>query len=176
MAGLVHYEVFIRKTAPAPWALLMATESRNHAIEAAEDILNDNRAAAVRVTKETLDAETMEFSSLTVLTKGAPEVRQKRVIPDDEVGPRCTGIQDFYAPHARELIGRVLEDWLIRRGVTAFELLHRPDLAEVLEASGVELQHAVQKVAVPESQAVGQPVHELIRHYQKLADSVIERL
>ena len=134
MAGPVHYEVFIRKTAPAPWALLMATESRNHAIETAEDILNDNRAVAVRVTKETLDAETMEFSSLTVLTKGAPEVRQKRVIPDDEVGPRCTGIQDFYAPHARDLIGRVLEDWLIRRGVTAFELLHRPDLAEILEA------------------------------------------
>jgi len=176
MSGPVHFEVFIRKTAPAPWALLMATESRSHAIETAEDILKDNRAAAIRVTKETLDAETMEFSSLTVLTKGAPEVRQKRVIPDDEAGPRCTGIQDFYAPHARELIGRVLEDWLIRRGVTAFELLHRPDLAEVLEASGVELQHAVQKVAVPESQAVGQPVHELIRHYQKLADAAIERL
>lgn len=176
MAGPVHYEVFIRKTAPAPWTLLMATENRGHAIETAEDILNDNRAAAVRVTKETLDAETMEFSSLTVLTRGAPEVRQKRVIPDDETGPRCTGIQDFYAPHARDLIGRVLEDWLTRRGVTAFELLHRPDLAEVLEASGVELQHAVQKVAVPESQAVGQPVHELIRHYQKLADGAIERL
>jgi hypothetical protein len=176
MAGPVHYEVFIRKTAPAPWALLMATESRTHAVETAEDILKDNRAAAVRVTKETLDAETMEFSSFTVLTRGAPEVRQKRVVPDDEVGPRCTGIQDFYAPHARELIGRVLEDWLLRRGVTAFELLHRPDLAEILEASGFELQHAVQKVAVPESQAVGQPVHELIRHYQKLADAAIERL
>lgn len=176
MAGPVHYEVFIRKTAPAPWALLMATENRSHAIETAEDILNDNRAAAVRVTKETLDAETMEFSSLTVLTRGAPEIRQKRVIPDDQVGPRCTGIQDFYAPHARDLIGRVLEDWLIRRGVTPFELLHRPDLAEVLEASGVELQHAVQKVAVPESSTVGQPVHELIRHYQKLADAAIERL
>lgn len=176
MAGPVHYEVFIRKTAPAPWALLMATESRAQAIETAEDILGDNRAVAVRVTKETLDSETMQFSSLTVLTKGAPEVRQKRVVPDDEVGPRCSGVQDVYAPHARDLIGRVLEDWLIRRGVTAFELLHRPDLAEVLEASGVELQHAVQKVAVPESQAVGQPVHELIRHYQKLADAVIERL
>ncbi|MBO9502023.1 hypothetical protein [Brevundimonas sp. A19_0] len=176
MAGPVHYEVFIRKTAPAPWALLMATESRTHAIETAEDTLADNRAVAVRVTKETLDSETMEFSSVTVLTRGAPEVRKKRVIPDEEVGPRCSGVQDFYTPHARELIGRVLEDWLTRRGITAFELLHRPDLAEVLEASGVELQHAVQKVSVPESQAVGQPVHELIRHYQKLADTAIERL
>jgi len=176
MAGPVHYEVFIRKTAPAPWALLMATEDRAHALTTAEDLLKDDRAAAVRVTKETLDAETMEFNSLTILTKGAPEVQRKRVVSCEDAGPRCTGPADLYTPQARELIGRVLEDWLGRQGVTAFELLHRPDLAEKLEASGVELQHAIQKVAVPESQAVGQSVHDLVRHYQRLADGAIERL
>lgn len=176
MAGPVHYEVYIRKTAPAPWSLQMATEDRAHAVQTAEELLGDNRAAAVRVTKETLDPDTMAFNSVTVLTRGAPEVQQKRVVPQDEVGPRCGSPQDLYAPMARDLIGRVLEDWLNRQGVTAFELLHRPDLAEKLEASGVELQHAIQKVAVPESQAVGQPVHDLVRHYQKLADRTIERL
>jgi hypothetical protein len=176
MAGPVHYEVYIRKTAPAPWALQMATEDRAHAIEIAEDLLRDDRAAAVRVTKETLDPDTMEFSSVTVLTRGAPEVQRKRVVPDDQAGPRCGGPADLYAPMARELIGRVLEDWLQRQGVTAFELLHRPDMAERLDASGVELQHAIQKVAVPESQSVGQPVHDLVRHYQKLAERAIERL
>lgn len=176
MAGSVHYEVYIRKTAPAPWALQMATEDRAVAVETAEDILADNRAVAVRVTKETLDPDTMEFASSTVMTRGAPEVRQKRVVPESESGPRCNGPQDFYTPQARELIGRVLEDWLARQGVTAFELLHRPDLTEKLEASGVELQHAIQKVAVPESQAVGQPVHDLVRHYQKLADKAVERV
>lgn len=176
MSGAIHYEVFIRKTAPAPWSLLMATEDRKAAVEAAEDLLRDDRAAAVRVTKETLNPETLEFTSLTVLNRGAPEVKRKRVVPDDQAGPRCGGPQDLYSPQARELLGRVLEDWLQRQGATAFELLHRPDLAERLEAAGVELQHAVQKVAVPESQAVGQPVHELMRHYQKLADQTIERL
>jgi hypothetical protein len=176
MAGSVHYEVYIRKTAPAPWTLQMATEARTTAVQTAEDMLADNRAAAVRVTKETLDPDTMEFGSVTVLTRGAPEVQRKRVVPDDQAGPRCNGPQDFYTSQARETIGRVLEDWLARQGVTAFELLHRPDLAEKLEASGVELQHAIQKVAVPESQAVGQPVHELVRHYQKLADRAIERV
>jgi hypothetical protein len=176
MAGPVHYEVFVRKTAPAPWTLQMATEDRVHAIQTAEDMLADDRAAAVRVTKETLDPDTMEFSSVTVLTRGAPEIVRKRVVPDDQAGPRCSGAQDFYAPHARELISRVLEDWLARNGVTAFELLHRPDLAEKLEASGVELQHAIQKIAVPESQAVGQPVHDLVRHYQKLSDQAVERV
>lgn len=176
MAGSVHYEVYIRKTAPAPWALQMATEDRASAIRAAEDMLADSRAAAVRVTKETLDPDSMEFTSLTVLTRGAPEVQRKRVVPEDQAGPRCNGPQDLYTPQARDLIGRVLEDWLGRHGVTAFELLHRPDLAEKLEASGVELQHAIQKVAVPESQAVGQPVHDLVRHYQKLADQAVERV
>jgi hypothetical protein len=128
------------------------------------------------VTKEVLDPDTMEFASSTILTRGAPEVRHKRVVPEDESGRRCNGPLDFYTSQSRELIGRVLEDWLARQGVTAFELLHRPDLAEKLEASGVELQHAIQKVAVPESQAVGQPVHDLVRHYQKLADKVVARV
>ena len=176
MAGPVHYEVYVRKTAPAPWALQMATEDRAHAIQTAEEMLADNRAAAVRVTKETLDPDTMEFSSLTVLTRGAPEAQRKRVVSDDQAGPRCTGPQDLYTPQAREAIGRVLEDWLGRNGVCAFELLHRPDLAEKLEASGVELQHAIQKIAVPESQDVGQPVHDLVRHYQKLSDQALERV
>ena len=176
MAGPVHYEVYIRKTAPAPWTLQMATEDRAHAVSTAENLLGDHRAVAVRVTKETLDPDTMEFNSVTVLNRGAPEVKRKRVVPEDEAGPRCGTPQDLYAPMARELVGRVLEDWLNRQGATAFELLHRPDLAERLEASGVELQHAIQKVAVPESQAVGQPVHELVRHYQKLADRAIERV
>jgi hypothetical protein len=176
MAGPVHYEIYIRKTAPSPWSLLMATEDRTRAIETAEDLLADRRAAAVRVTKEMLDPDTMEFTSVTVLTRGAPEVKSKRVVADHEAGPRCNGPEDFYSPYAREIIGRVLEDWLGRQGVTAFELLHRPDLAERLETGGTELQHAIQKVAVPESQAVGQPLHDLLRHYQRLSEKVIERL
>lgn len=176
MSAAIHYEVFIRKSVTASWTLMMATENRAQAVETAEDALADKRAVAVRVTKETLDSETMAFNSVTILTRGAPEVKKKRLVSDEDAGPRCAGVADLYAPHARELIGRVLEDWLSRSGVTAFELLHRPDLAEQLEASGVELQHAIQKVAVPESQATGQAVHELVRHYQKLADQGLERL
>ncbi|HEY1073265.1 hypothetical protein [Brevundimonas sp.] len=176
MAGPVHYEIYIRKTPPSSWALEMATEDRKQAVETAEDLLRDGRACAVRVTKETLDPDTMEFASVVVLNRGAPEVKRKRAVVEDQAGPNCRGVQDLYAPHARELIGRVLEDWLNRQGVTAFELLHRPDLAERLEASGVELQHAIQKVAVPESQNSGQAVHDLVRHYQRLSEQAIERL
>ncbi|MEG0818092.1 MAG: hypothetical protein RSG56_01505, partial [Brevundimonas sp.] len=176
MAGPVHYEIYVRKTPPASWSLSMATEDRKTAIETAEDLLRDGQACAVRVTKETLDPDTMEFASVVVLTRGAPELKRKAPVREDNRGPSCRGVQDLYAPHARDLLGRVLEDWLNRQGATAFELLHRPDLAERLEASGVELQHAIQKIAVPESQSTSQPVHDLVRHYQRLAEQAIERL
>lgn len=176
MAGPVHYELYIRKTAPSAWTLLLATENRASAIEQAEDLLADGRAAAVRVTKETLDSDTMEYASVTVLNRGVPEPPRPKVRLDDGPQPACTAPQDLYAPAARELIGRALEDWLARRRVTCFELMHRPDLVEQLEAAGVEYQHALQKVAVPESQATGQAVHELIRHYQKLTAAAMERV
>lgn len=175
MAGPIHYEVYVRKSAPSAWTLLIATEDRKHAIETAEDQLHDRLAVASRVTKETLDPDTMEFSSLTILTLGAPEEKKKKVA-DPAIRPACSGPAEFYSPHARALIGRVLEDWLKREGVTAFELLHRADVAERLEAAGVELQHAIQKVAVPESQATGQDVHGVVRHYQKLVEQGMARL
>ncbi|WP_374275540.1 hypothetical protein [Brevundimonas sp.] len=176
MAGPIHYELYVRKTAPAPWGLQMATEDRSQAIEQAETLLADGDVVAVRVTKETLDPDTMEFQSVTVLTKGAPEMKKKKLVRDDGQQSNCLSPTDVYAPHARDLIGRVLEDWLVRQGVTVFELLHRADLAELLDASGVELQHAIQKVAVPESQDTGQSVHDLVRHYQKLAEATIARI
>ena len=102
----------------------------------------------MRVTKETLDPDTLEFTSLTVLNKGAPEVKRKRVVPEDEAGPRCNGPPDLYSPQARELVGRVLEDWLQRQGATPFELLHRPDLAERLEGADVTVTMLARGVPV----------------------------
>ena len=144
MAGPVHYEVFARKTPQATWSLQLAAESREQAVQVAEDMLADKRAVSVRVTKETLDVETMEFQSITLLTKGAPEPARPKAARDDKALMVCTAPPDLYAPHARELIGRVLEDWLGRNRITPFELLHRADLVEMLEASGLELQHAIQ--------------------------------
>lgn len=175
MAGPIHYEVYVRKTVPSAWTLLIATEDRKRALETAEDQLKDGHVAAARVTKETLDPDTMEFNSLAILTIGAPE-EKKKPKPQAAARPACSAPVELYTVHARALIGRVLEDWLKRQGVTAFELLHRPDLAERLDASGVELQHAVQKVAVPESQASGQDLHSVVRHYQRLSEEAVARL
>jgi hypothetical protein len=153
----------------------MATENRAAAIATGEELIAEGKVAAVRVTKETLDAETREFRSVTILSLGATEAPKKKRIVENQ-DPLCVSPQDLYTVHARERIGRLLEGWLERKGATPFELLHRADLVEELEASGTDLQHAIQKVAIPEAQARGLTVHELIRTFSSLVERAIDRL
>lgn len=177
MAGAqIHYEVFARRKINAPWTLEMATEDRSRALQSGEEMLAEGRVAAIRVTKETLDRDTREFASVTILSKGAVEARRPQKPREAEDTPLCVAPQDLYSAHARERIGRLFDGWLLRKSVTPFELLHRPDLVEQLEASGIEIQHAVQKIAVPEAQARGRTTHEMMRLFQGLADRAIERL
>lgn len=175
-SGRVHYEVYVRKTPGSGWALEVATENRAQAISAAQDMMKDGRVAGVKVTKETLDEETREFQTVTIFKDGLTEAPAKKKAPVAEAEPLCVTPQDLYTIHARERIGRLLESWLERNHATPFELLHRPDLVEQLETSGTDLQHAVQKIAIPESQARGVSVHEIIRAFHSLIERAIERL
>ncbi|MDV6332155.1 hypothetical protein [Asticcacaulis sp. 201] len=170
----VHYELFSRRTPQASWVLEMASETRNLVMEAAEDMLKGGRSA-VRVSKEMYDQDSGEFRSLTVFEKGVTAPAKKlKLAPDTDT--ICTSPQDLYTPLAREKISRLLEDWLNKQQVTPFELLHRPDLAEKLEASGSDLLHVVQKLAVPESHDTGQDLHNLMRRWTALFDKACTRL
>jgi hypothetical protein len=171
----VHYELFVRHTPGAPWKLEMAGENRAQVIEAAEALFAEGRVAAVRVSKETLDCDSREFQSVSILSKGKVEAGRKRKVIEDRE-PLCVTPEDLYSAHARDRIGLLLEGWLNRNQATPFELLHRPDLVEKLDAANNELQHAVQKIAVPEAQARGISVHELIRSFQRLIERAIARV
>lgn len=171
----VHYEVFARRLPQSGWTLQLAVEDREQAIKAAEDMLKTGAAIAIRVSKETLDAATGEYRSLTVLEKGEPE-QKKKARPVGDAVSVCSSPQELYTPLARDKISRLLEDWLKRQGVVPFELLHRPDLAEKLEATGNELQHVIQKLAVPEAGETGQGLHETMRRWRALIDKAATRL
>lgn len=171
----VHYEVFVKKTPAAGWTLEMATESRAQAVAVAEELIAERRVASARVTKETMDLETREFQTVVIQSLGLPDNIKIKKAPERN-DPLCVTPQDLYTVHARERIGRLLDGWLARHKATPFELLHRADLVEKLEASGVELQHAIQKIAVPEAQARGLSVHEIMRTFQGLVERAIERL
>lgn len=172
----VHFEVFLRRKPGAGWTLEMATENRAAAITAAEELFKEGGVSAVKVTKETLDEETREFQTISILNLGMPDPigKQRRAAETSE--PLCVTPQDLYTIHARDRIGRLLEAWLARKSATPFELLHRPDLVEQLEAAGNDLQHAIQKIAVPEAQARGKTVHEMMRTFHGLIDRATERL
>jgi len=171
----VHYEVFSRRTPSSAWTLQSACEDRQQALAAADELMTEKHAAAVRVTKEILDPETGDYTSATILTKGTIDDR-KRVVRAPESEAACTSPQDLYTLMARDKIARLLEDWLRRQKVTAFELLHRPDLAQKLDDSGNELQHALQKLSVAEAQDSGHDLHELMRRWQGLAERSVNRL
>jgi hypothetical protein len=171
----VHFEVYVRKTPGAPWTLDLATENRAAALKTAEDLMAEGRVAAVKVTKETFDEESREFASVVIAKHGQTEAPVK-ARPQADPQPLCVTPQDLYTLHARERIGRLLEGWLERNSATPFELLHRPDLVEKLEASGVDLQHAVQKIAIPEAHARSMSVHELMRVFHALIERAVERL
>lgn len=171
----VHYELFVRRKVGAQWTLEIASENRAHALQVAEDVLVQNRAVAVRVSKETLDEATGEYKSIAIFTKGMVDGgKPKKEV--EERDPLCVQPADLYTAHARDRIGRLLEGWLTRHKATPFELLHRPDLVEKLEASGTDLQHALQKIAIPEAEARGQTVHEVIRHFQGLVERTVANL
>lgn len=171
----IHYELFVRRKVGAQWTLEIATENRAHAIQTAEDVLEQKRAVAVRVSKETLNPETGEYKSLAIFTKGMVDGGKAKK-EEEERDPLCVQPADLYTVHARDRIGRLLEVWLTRHKATPFELLHRPDLVEKLEASGTDLQHALQKIAIPEAEARGVTVHEIIRHFQGLVERTISNL
>ncbi len=171
----VHFEVFARKNGKSGFTLELATEERAKALETAEEMLAAKRAIAVKVTKETMDVASGVFQSVTILSKGEAARPQSKA-PLEDAGPLCVSPADLYTGHARERIGRLLDGWLLRQRATPFDLLHRPDLVEKLEASGVEIQHAMQKIAIPEAQAKGTSVHEVIRGFQKLVEQAIERI
>mgnify|MGYP001765435670 CR=1 FL=1 len=171
----VHYEVWSRRKPASGWTLEIATEDRSRSMETAEELLATGRAVTVRVTKETLDPETREFKSVTLMTKGEAMVIAERKVKEN-LDPLCVSPSDLYSVHARETIGRLLEQWLLRHKITPWELLHRADMLEMLEAAGMEIQHAVQKIAVPEAQDRGMVVHEVMRHYHKLVETAIERV
>ncbi len=174
-AADVHFEVFVRRYPDSGWALKMATDVRTTALDTANELIRKGSVAAVRVMRETLDPASGEFHGLTILNLGVPE-KPRKVKAPEPTEPLCVAPQDLYTCHARERIGRLFETWLERHEATPFELLHRPDLVEQLEASGVEITHAIQKIAVPEAHSRGATVAEMTASFKSLGERAVERL
>ena len=173
----VHFEIFRQQGKGGGWALVEAMEDREAAIKAAKLMIQEGRAAAVRVVKETYHESTGDYISLTVFEDGKVEVKKKNPkIADIESPSPCFKPDDLYSYHARTTMGRILGDWLARQKLTVTELLHSASALELLEATGTTYQHAVQKIAVAQATDSDYPVTQLVKQLNELCTTAIHRV
>ena len=175
MTGGIHYEIFFKKHAKASWALHEAKNDRDSAIRAAHKLVCGTEGSSVRVSKETFDEEHRVFKSFPIWESGAEKMGNIKEKTGESRLP-CLTPDDLSLLHARETIFRVLQQWLERMKVIPMELLHRPDLVESLEASGTDLQHAVQKVAIARAQKDDASVAKLVKQLNELVQSALGRI
>ena len=176
MSRQVHYELFVRRGASPGWSLQEAGESRAEILKAAETALTSAYITGVKVMKETYDESTGDFMSLRIFEEGKRKFKIAKAAEDAPPALPCLTPQDLYGVHARHTLGRLFADVLARWKLTVTELIHRADMLEKLEATGTLFQHAVQKVAIAQSNGGEQPLPQTIRALTDLADRAIQRV
>lgn len=171
----IHFEIFVKKHRKAGWSLAEAREDREEAIAIAEKLLANLPTGSVRVSKERFDDGARMFRSSTIFEKGAEKFETEDE-KNGEASLPCLTPDDLSNPAARDTIQRTLSQWLERQQASPMELLHRPDLVEMLETGGTELQHAIQKVAVASARDGEANVHAYTRQLHDLIGRALTRI
>lgn len=174
MARQLHYEIQVRDRARGPWRVLEILPERYDALKRAEALHADADFAAIRVNRESFDEATGEYTGLKIYE--AEAVRAGPRAEPQTAGLPCLEPRDLYAPHAREQIARVLEDTLARWNLTAFELIHRADALQRLEATGTLYMHALQKIAVAQAPHSSRPVAQIVKALNALCLTAMHKV
>ena len=170
-----HFEIFLKKNSKSGWALFDAFTDRDTAIRKAHSLLAEFKDGSVRVTKEKFDNAERTFRSVPIF-EGGKDRYQIETDNKAEASLPCLTPDDLAKPHARDTIRRALTGWFERNKAVPMELLHRPDLVETLEASGTELQHAVQKIAVASAQDSAADVQTFVKQLNDLVQKALTRV
>lgn len=112
--GEVHYEVFARKLAGAPWTLSGAMEDREGADQLASQLLSSGKAAGVKVIRETFNPSTGSFTSSTVSRQGDAEDTKPSVRAPERARPAATKPSEPRDPRQPRAAARRPDDWLTR--------------------------------------------------------------
>jgi hypothetical protein len=176
MGREIHYEIFRRVGARGSWKLHEIASTRELAIAIAREMMAREKATGVKVVKETYDDETGGFLTLKIFEDG--HNRMKAPPAGEEAPPAlpCFKPDDLYSYHAREVMSRLLTDYLARHKITITELIHRADMLERLEATGTLYQHAIQKVAVAQASSTITPVQHIVKSLNQLTTEAFHRV
>ncbi|HUJ03021.1 MAG TPA: hypothetical protein VLW75_05245 [Rhizomicrobium sp.] len=176
MAQEVHYEIFKRVGARAGWSLYDVMMVREDALAAAQALMADSHAAAVKVVKETYNSDTGDYLTLKIYEDGHNQVTTKPEAEDIPHAIPCFKPDDLYSYHARATMARVLAEYLSRQKLTVTELIHRGDALEKFEATGTLYQHAIQKIAVAQASTTTATVQQIVKSLNELATKAIHRV
>ncbi len=169
-----HFEIFLKRSPKADWALMEAMPEREPALEAARKLHETCPAGAVRVDKSTFHPDSGEFQTVSILSLGVIARAGPRETRKAE--PPCGAPGDLATVHARRTIARVLGQWLDRQLATPLELLHSPALAERLEREDTMLQHAIQKTAIAQAAEHEADVQHFVKRLNELTEQAINDL
>jgi len=176
MANQIHYEVFRRAGAKGGWTMHDVRNSRDDAIQMAQDLMAGEKATGVKVMKETYNDDTGDFMSLKIFEDGHNQVKVDVKAEDAPHALPCFKPDDLYSYHARATIARLLSDFLARCKITVTELLHRGDMLEKLEATGTLYQHAIQKIAVAQAASTNISVQQIVKSLNELTTQAIQKV
>ncbi len=173
----IHYEIFRQLGKGGGWALIEAVEDRETALDHARALLEEGKATAVKVVKETYQSSTGDYMGLTIFEAGHSEVKKKNKKVDDIANPSpCFKPDDLYSYHARMTMARLLSEWLARHKLTVTELIHSAAALEKFEATGTTYQHAIQKIAVAQATDSEFSVAQIVKQLNELCTGAIHRV
>lgn len=173
----IYYEVSSRPHRKAGWRVIGASQSREEALELARTSAARSPDAAAYVSKEIFDAEIGDFNSVRIGSFGdCDQVSAKPSKLDTNVVREvCLAPNDLLRADVRQLIGRLLERWLVRESLLPGELVMRPDMIERLDSAPHEISLAVQKAAVGRPDR-NENVHSATRRINTLVEQAIEQV
>jgi hypothetical protein len=165
----VHYEIIGRRG--SSWTIIEVINDRKAAVQKAENLWSGRQYTGIKVSKESYDKVSHEFSSIEIYSRGTQRKKSKY----DQTGAisPCLTPDDLYSANGRrsiwDLLGNTLADWMI----TPTELLHSLDHYYKLYNAGTKLQNAVQRTAVSFEQEQGS-IQERMRKIQKVIDQALD--
>jgi len=105
----VQFEIFRQHRGSGGWSLVEALESRDAAFARAKRLLQEGRATAVRLVKESFDPATGAYVSLTLFEDGRVNAKKKNTKIDELKDlPVCATVDDLYMYDARAAIARTI--------------------------------------------------------------------
>lgn len=162
-----HFELFLRKSPKASWALMDANANRAKAIDQGKQLLKRYPHGGIRVMKEERRRDG-SYESIMVIQLGDcedPRKKPSRTLVQKATSS-CMSPGDLKSPAARKTYLEVIPRFLERHKVLPGELIYRTDLLEILEASGSEITQAIQRVAIGRSE--GDDLHSIARQLHEL--------